>query len=140
MNMANTPTPLPDTESARRVDELRRATPGVLRVIHGRANVRYLTGYDGGGAVPWLLVADDACALVHYSADEDSTALLPFELVPYEPGDDPYAMLRDAIAGRTVAADLGWWSVAEARSLGIEPADCSFAIARMRAVKSPWER
>ena len=67
---------VPALEIGRRLDALRRRMPGITRLVHGRANVRYLTGYDGGGFTPWLIIGDDALAPRHHSADENSVARL----------------------------------------------------------------
>jgi hypothetical protein len=55
---------VPTDDVAQRLERFRGATPGRTRVIHGRSNVRYLTGYDGGGVTPWLIVGDDTLAAV----------------------------------------------------------------------------
>jgi Xaa-Pro aminopeptidase len=136
---------IPSAEVQDRLERFRGLTPGSVRVVHGRSNVRYLTGYDGGGFTPWLVITDSDLLLVHYSADEDSVAAhRAVQLVaqPFSPADDPLQALRDAVgAPRTgVVADLGWWRYDEVRDLGVDMADCSEALRVMRVVKSPWEQ
>jgi Xaa-Pro dipeptidase len=137
---------IPGSEIAGRLEAFRAGTTGVVRVVHGRPNVRYLTGYDGGGAPLWLIVDDDLCALVHYTADEDSLAALEssgVQLHPYAPEDDPRAVLQGALerfGGRRLFADLDWWAATDASALGSEAGDCSEVLTGLRAVKSPWER
>lgn len=134
---------VPALEIERRLYALRRRMPGITRLVHGRANVRYLTGYDGGGFTPWLVIGDDACGLVHYSADEDSVARLVERGVtafPFEPHDDPYEVLRAAMPAGPLAADVRWWTAGELRGLERDVDDCSDVLTALRAVKSEWEQ
>jgi Xaa-Pro aminopeptidase len=133
-------------EIDRRLGAFRAGTEGHGRVVHGRANVRYLTGYDGGGFTPWLAIGDDWIVLVHYSADEDSVAGLDvpgLEPVGFEPEDDHLTALRAALGrfdGRPLQADLDWWMAPDVAGLPSDVGDCSALLNELRAVKSAWEQ
>lgn len=134
-------------EVATRLERFRHLTPHVLRIVHGRANVRYLTGYDGGGFSPWLLIDDETLKVVFYTADEDSIEALEtlnMELRPFSPRDQPLMVLGQAIEeskhSERIHADLAWWPYPEVAGLGIELGDCSELLRQLRVVKSPWEQ
>ena len=136
---------IPAAETQGRLERFRALTKGSVRIVHGRSNVRYLTGYDGGGFTPWLVVTDSGLVLVHYSADEDSVAAhraAQFATEPFGPEDVPLRALRHAIgtAGSPLLADLRWWAHDEVRDLALEMADCSEVLRGMRVIKSPWEQ
>jgi Xaa-Pro aminopeptidase len=137
----------PSQEIKERVAAFRSATPDAVRVVHGRANVRYLTGYDGGGFPPSLLIGDEGMTIVFYTADEDSMAALSgsgIELRPYTPTDDPQQVLASALTFMAPTArlvgDLDWWSHRDVASFGPPITDCSGALRNLRVVKSPWEQ
>ncbi len=119
-----------------------------LNIIHGRPNIRYLTGYDGGGFPPWLVLDDGRMTLVHYTAEEDSVVRLAesMDLVPFGPADDEITVVSDVLLqrGRSPAAgDLSWWSPSDFRAVeSIEHGlvDCGDQLAALRAVKTNWEQ
>ncbi|HKQ02828.1 MAG TPA: M24 family metallopeptidase [Actinomycetes bacterium] len=139
---------VPDGELERRRRRLRELVDGRPLLVHGRSNLRYLTGYDGGGFVPWLLL-DDSLALVHYTAEEDSLAGLGdrMDLLPFGPAESELdrvaGMLRRVADGRVVG-DLHWWTAEEYRHLGSRLGDRledgTGALTALRARKSEWER
>jgi Xaa-Pro dipeptidase len=140
---------VPDSELARRGQRVDELVGGGALLVHGRPNVRYLTGYDGGGFVPWLLLAGGEAGLVHYTAEEDSLAAFAgrMELRPFGPAErelDVLTGLLDRVPDGPVSGDLHWWSAEEYRHvvglLGGRLQDASGALAASRARKSEWER
>jgi Xaa-Pro aminopeptidase len=138
--------PPPGAELHERMDAVLAAVPAGDLVVHGMPNVQYLTGYDGVGFAPWLLIAGEQRRLVHYTADEDTFAELgtAWELVPFGPADDELEVVAGALRGRTLCGDLDWWTAGELAGLsGSLPrpvADASDALARIRARKTGWEQ
>jgi Xaa-Pro aminopeptidase len=138
----------PAEEVASRLERFRAATPGTTRLVHGRANVRYLTGYDGGGFTPWLLIGDDTVAAVFYTADQESVeavSTLELELIPFAPTDDPFELVQAAIESRngartSLVGDLDWWSTHESSLLRTAFANVSDALRAQRVIKSAWEQ
>ena len=142
--MATRQTP-PARELQQRIESVLAAVPPGALVVHGRPNVQYLTGYDGAGFGPWLVLDGDRRRLVHYTADEDTFADLAgsWELVPFGPADDDVEVLAETLSGE-VSGDLDWWTAGElaglSRSLGVAAADESDALARIRRRKTAWEQ
>jgi Xaa-Pro aminopeptidase len=136
----------PAREVAARLEAFRRRTPGATRVVHGRPNIRYLTGYDGGGATPWLIVDDYTLALVFYTADEasvDAVNSVKFAKIPFTPDDDPFHVLGSAIAARNgndLVGDLDWWTAGELSALNRHLSNGSEHLRELRVVKSQWEQ
>jgi Xaa-Pro aminopeptidase/Xaa-Pro dipeptidase len=138
----------PAEEVARRLERFRRATDGTTRLVHGRPNVRYLTGYDGGGVTPWLLIGDDAVAAVFYTADQESVealSTLELDLFPFAPTDDLFDVLRSTIkswngGGHRLVGDIDWWSTQESAHVDTALENASDALRALRVVKSEWEQ
>jgi Xaa-Pro aminopeptidase len=142
-------TMVPDRELARRRRGLEALLDGGAVLVHGRPNVRYLSGHDGGGFVPWLLLCAAGDALVHYTAEEDSLAALGdrMELLPFGPTDaelDRVAAMLERAGDGPVLGDLHWWTAEEYRHLaarlGDRLGDAGGALTTLRARKSDWER
>lgn len=140
-------TQVPKEELERRLSQFRNEIGSAPCAIHGRQNVRYFTGYDGGGFVPWLLVDDETLGLVYYTADAESVASIPhlnMKMYAFRPEEDHIAALRTAIESQfdspqSVSADLAMWTWEEASSLGIDLEPCTSTIRKLRSTKSSWE-
>lgn len=138
---------IPPEEVWGRVEAFRRLTPGRLRVIHGRSNVRYLTGLDGGGFTPWLIIGDQNITAVFYTADEDSLeqySIQELRLRPFSPDEDVLEVVREAVrseaASSAIVGDLQWWTHSEVAGLNLDVEEGSEAIRSLRVVKSEWEQ
>jgi Xaa-Pro dipeptidase len=139
----------PAGELQQRMDALLAAAPTGGLVVHGSPNVQYLTGYDGAGFAPWLLIHGDRRQLVHYTADEDTFADLSsaWELISFDPSEDELEVVVRAVrrdGERALSGDTDWWTAGEFSAVAAacaEPvSDASGVLARARRRKSSWEQ
>jgi Xaa-Pro dipeptidase len=136
-------------ELAQRVRILSEFQPSRSLLIHGRSNIRYLTGYEATGFAPWLLIRGGEMVLVHYTADEDSLRSLAgwIELVPFGPSDDETAAVVSLFGSPStddLSGDLDWWTGTEYKAIrdvvGDRLNDCGQSFSEMRRCKSSWEK